>query len=54
MKVLGGMLSRRGITAAHMAAGKTEPEVDPPGSGLQAFLTPIGGVRPHWTYLVEM
>jgi hypothetical protein len=54
MEVLGSMFSRRGITAAHMAAGETEPKVDPPGSGLQAFLTPIRGVRPYWTYLIEV
>ena len=53
MEVLGSMLSRRGITAAHMATGETEPKVDPPGSGLEAFLTAMGG-RTHWTYLVEV
>jgi hypothetical protein len=39
VKVLGGVLARRTVTAAYMAAGEAEPQVHPPAAGREALLT---------------
>ena len=42
MEMLGGMPVLRGITAAHMPAGKTKPKMDPGIAHFQAFLAAFG------------
>src|SRR6185369_4493226 len=54
VEVFRGVLVLRGITAADMAAGEAEPEVDPGVPHLQALLATLRGVRAHVFDLVEM
>ena len=52
-KMLGGVFIFRGIAAADVAAGETQPEVDPSVAHFQAFLAAVG-VRLHAVSLVEV
>jgi hypothetical protein len=38
VKVLGGVLAWRAVTAAYVAAGEAEPQVHPPPAGREALL----------------
>lgn len=53
VKVLGGMLVARRIAAPDVAAGETEPQMDPGVAHLQTFFAAVG-VRLHVVDLVEM
>jgi hypothetical protein len=54
VEVLGGMLSRRGVTAADVSTGETEPEMDPLAPGLKALLATIRRMRDHRSNLIKM
>src|SRR5690349_12038374 len=53
MKVLGGVLVLGRITAADVAAGHAEPQMNPGIAHLQAFLA-AAGVRLHRAHLVHV
>ncbi len=53
MKMLGGMLVLRAVTATHMAAGEAEAKMNPFIPGFHAFLAPVGA-RSDGSNLVEM
>jgi hypothetical protein len=52
--MLGSMLSWRGIATSHMAAGETEPQMEPGAAGLETLLTPLRRVRLNRMNLIEM
>ena len=54
MKVLGGVLSGRGVATADVPAGEAKPEMDPTLPGLQAFLAAFGRGGGYCVDLIEM
>src|SRR5687767_8554280 len=54
MEVLRGMLLRRTVAAADVAALQAEPEVKPPGSGLETLLAAIRRAGSDVAHVVEM
>jgi hypothetical protein len=54
VEVLGGVPAGRRVAAAHVAAGKAQPQMDPAAAGLEAFLATLGGTRLYVLDLGDM
>src|SRR4051794_25193183 len=54
IEVLGGVLIRRRVTAADVAAGEAQSQVDPPSIGLEALFAAIRSAGSDRMDLVEM
>jgi len=53
LKMARGVMVRRRVAAAYVAAGHAQPQVHPLSADAQAILTTVGA-RCDWSYLIEM